>query len=470
MLSHWLFCKNLSRNSQLVLFLAGINFLVLMAWWVAFSPAIMSPDSLAQWLEAKTLDFGNWHPYLSSVYLAFFAKTFGTPATVAFFQIILTVIMFAYFFHFFLKSGVNRKVVVVVYLLFIFSLPVGLFTITIWKDVVFSLAVVAIAFLLSSKVEATARDWSKKEIFALLIFSLIATTFRHNGVVYVFFLPLLLFMYYREALWLKKFIFSYLLLSFFLLQLLPMMVVSHNKPFWMKAENLFAYHMSGALYANREEDMTKDLKNTLETISFDVDNLKHSYSRLYWNPLYWNENINKEALNKPAFWDALLPEFYFRNFLPNFWFIAQEKLLAFWEISVGDGYEHGLKKDTDGRGACSVEPNHIGLKTEPVSNRLNEYLGGKIVNMEINGLADMILWNLVVPLGLLVLLLILGFRKKRRDYQIFSLAILMHLPFLIVFNIAGDWRYFYFFYLSFFITIPFLFLKSVKPHKDLKTS
>lgn len=451
-------CASLNENQKIVLICFCIHFLISLIWWAAFSPAIMSPDSLAQWGETKNLIFSDWHPYLSTVYFTFFSKVFNTPAAVAIFQIILTTIFFAYAFYFFLQQNVGKKIVIPVYFLLFFSIPVSLYNITIWKDVIFSLAIVIAAFLIAKK-EYENKKWQKWELVSLMVFFIIATTFRHNGIVYVFFIPGLLWLYFKKQKWVKKFIVSYLLFICFFVFIAPKLISVKENPFWMTGKNLFAYHMSEALYVHPQQKITPHLRETLESVSLDKENLKKSYNKLYWNPLFWNDKINKDVLNSEIFWANLIPEFYLHNFIPNFIFISEQKFSAFFDITNGLGYEHGLLDDKNSDAVITVDENAQNIQTRPLLTKLNEKLGNYLLSFELNGLEEIIVWNAFVPILLLSILFIKGIIKRRSELQVFGAFILFQLPFLIYLNIAGDWRYFYFFYLSFFLTIPFLFLK-----------
>ena len=67
----------------------GISFSVFFCWLLGQWPGAMTPDSLWQWMQTKTLDFQDNHPYISSLYLVVLSQIWDCPAIVAIFQIIL---------------------------------------------------------------------------------------------------------------------------------------------------------------------------------------------------------------------------------------------------------------------------------------------------------------------------------------------------------------------------------------------
>ncbi len=126
-----------------------ISTFVFFLWWAAFFPALMSTDSIGQWIQTMDLNkLSDWHPYLSTLYFYFLKLIYNSPATVSLFQIIWTAALFSYIFNFFIKVGLKKIYIYVLFIFFVTSIPIGLFNISLWKDVPFSLCLIGFLFFL----------------------------------------------------------------------------------------------------------------------------------------------------------------------------------------------------------------------------------------------------------------------------------------------------------------------------------
>ncbi|MBM2816006.1 MAG: hypothetical protein HW421_2768 [Ignavibacteria bacterium] len=143
---YYLFIKD-KRWTFWVFFIVAIG--VFSLWLLGQWPGIMSVDSLIpNFQEIRTLKFGNVKPWTYILYLLAIAQFADTPATVGFFQIILTSFVGASIFYYCLKIGAKWYLVLPFYLLFIASVPVGIYNITIWTDIPFTSIMVFWSFIL----------------------------------------------------------------------------------------------------------------------------------------------------------------------------------------------------------------------------------------------------------------------------------------------------------------------------------
>ncbi|MBD3306800.1 hypothetical protein GF339_10265, partial [candidate division KSB3 bacterium] len=119
---------------------------VFAVWLLGQWPGGMTPDSFWSWDQTLSLSFDDWHPYLYQVYLLMLRQFADSPATVAVFQILLTAGVGSYIFYFCIRQGVNWLYTLPFFLLFITSIPIGVYNITLWKDIPWSLCLVLTAF------------------------------------------------------------------------------------------------------------------------------------------------------------------------------------------------------------------------------------------------------------------------------------------------------------------------------------
>ncbi|WP_040334276.1 hypothetical protein [Candidatus Magnetobacterium casense] len=167
-------------------------------WLMAYWPAAMTNDSLDQWVQQKTLTFSNWHPYIYAMGLAFLSQIFDSPASVAMFQLLSTAALGSCVFYFAIREGVRFYLILPFFVAFVLSIPVGAYNVTMWKDVPFSVLTSFFAFGLfflaynKKKGRPVTPAW-KPVIVASAMFAALCLV-RHNGIIFLFFLPLVLWL------------------------------------------------------------------------------------------------------------------------------------------------------------------------------------------------------------------------------------------------------------------------------------
>ena len=151
----------------------------------------MSVDSLKIWRAARLPDlFIGDHPVLNQILYAWLINLWDNMAIVPIFQILCMSLLLACLFYRFCRQGVPTWFVGLFFCCALFSVPVGLYNITLWKDVPFAMLVVVSAHLmlwLQEQREARFFSGQKGTAFFLLLIAL--GTVRYNGLLYVLLLP-----------------------------------------------------------------------------------------------------------------------------------------------------------------------------------------------------------------------------------------------------------------------------------------
>jgi len=165
-------------------------------WLLAFWPGVMSVDSLNIWRAAWLPDVMiNNHPVLNEIWYMFFQQLWNNTVIIPIAQILLLSVLIAVTFFLVFRQGVNLRWLLPCYFLLVLSLPIGLYTVTLWKDVPFALLVIlwslAPAYFFYIKRKNKQIFLSRQHIFLLLLMFLALLLFRHNGMVYLFVLPIL---------------------------------------------------------------------------------------------------------------------------------------------------------------------------------------------------------------------------------------------------------------------------------------
>jgi hypothetical protein len=138
------------------------------------------------------------HPPLNIIYYMYLSQLWNNVAVVPIAQNILTSLLIAYILFSLFQKGMPLYYLLPCYLLIALSIPVGLYTVILWKDVPFALLVVLLGFKLAAlhieKKEKT-QNISKKEWISLLCLTMALVGFRHNGVLYLFIVPLIILLF-----------------------------------------------------------------------------------------------------------------------------------------------------------------------------------------------------------------------------------------------------------------------------------
>jgi hypothetical protein len=113
------------------------------AWLIAFWPGVMSIDSLKVWRAAMLPDvYLNDHPVLNVFLYKYLFQLYGSPVVVALAQVILTALLISWFWFWLYLQGVSFKLLAPCLVFILCSVPVGVYTVTLWKDIPFALLVV----------------------------------------------------------------------------------------------------------------------------------------------------------------------------------------------------------------------------------------------------------------------------------------------------------------------------------------
>ena len=176
------------------LFIGAVS--VYTVWLVAFWPGIMSVDSLKVWRAAKLPEvFLNDHPLLFVFLYKYLRHLWDNVAVVSLFHIALTSMLISHVVFSLFRERISLYWLLPIYLAAVFSVPVCLYNIVLWKDIPFALLVVFWAYLLSYmyRKQRTGRlKFSAEQVVALFLLYLALGLIRHNGIVYIVVIPFFL--------------------------------------------------------------------------------------------------------------------------------------------------------------------------------------------------------------------------------------------------------------------------------------
>ncbi len=168
-------------------------------WHVSFWPGITSNDSLEIWRAAQIPEiYLGDHPPLNVVFYLYLSHFWNDVAIVPLVQNFLTSLLIASIFFTLFRKGLPLFWLIPLYALTALSLPVGLYTVVLWKDVPFALLVVLVGFKLACyylEKQNKRLHLSGKEWLSLCCLTLALAGFRHNGVIYLVIVPIILLLF-----------------------------------------------------------------------------------------------------------------------------------------------------------------------------------------------------------------------------------------------------------------------------------
>ena len=163
------------------------------AWLLVYWPGHFTTDSVHIWWAARQPGyFMHDHPVMNVIFYRYLQQFWDHFAVVGIAQILLTSLLGAYILFWIYRKGVPLLIVLPFYFLFIVSIPIGVYSVTLWKDIPFALLVVFWAFwlvkLAFEQKEDAARH-SRSGIIALSLLLIALCFFRYNGIIYFVIIP-----------------------------------------------------------------------------------------------------------------------------------------------------------------------------------------------------------------------------------------------------------------------------------------
>lgn len=197
------------KPSSLLFFF--ISFVTEIGYLLAFYPGVLSFDSVNQWAQLSEFNFSNWHPAYHTILMWVITRIWYSPAAVALFQILAYSLVIAYGLSMFKEEfGMPCSVLIVIDIC-ISLIPInGLMIITLWKDVLYSIATLLLMIFLLKIIHsrgewiASGHNWVW---LALVVANVALLRFNGAPVAFVTLLACIIFPHYWRYI-LKVFVVS----------------------------------------------------------------------------------------------------------------------------------------------------------------------------------------------------------------------------------------------------------------------
>jgi len=152
------------------------------AYLLAFWPGVMSADSFGQWTQAHTGVINDWHPAFHTMVIRLLTRVWDSPAAVGVAQVIALAGLAGWGLSCVGKLNSPRAVLWVACLATALSPINGVMSVTLWKDIAYTISVVALTIMILEIVRTEGvwldRLWSP---WALTLTAALVALFRHNG-------------------------------------------------------------------------------------------------------------------------------------------------------------------------------------------------------------------------------------------------------------------------------------------------
>ena len=169
--------------------------IVLLAYW----PGILVSDSMVQWNQTQTGVFDDWHPAYNTIYIFLLTKIWNNPGFVLLVQCLIMSLVVGYFFSKLEKYyNVNKYLLLLAAILFAI-IPLNFnFAVTLLKDTLYSTFIIFLTSLVIDIINDKDFFNKKSKCMFLLFVCLITSLFRHNGVIVVILMAIILMWIYRK--------------------------------------------------------------------------------------------------------------------------------------------------------------------------------------------------------------------------------------------------------------------------------
>lgn len=170
--------KDFFTDEKNVVFVLSLLFLIFIL--LIYYPGIMTFDGNIQWEQVISGNIDNVHPFISTYFMYLLSLIYQSPIMIILFQIIVTALTFSYLYS---KIKIQNKwLKYLTYIIIITHPIIAIFSITIWKDILYSYYLLISGLLIY--------DWSlsnfdvgfKKKYFIGIILALVYS-YRVNGII-----------------------------------------------------------------------------------------------------------------------------------------------------------------------------------------------------------------------------------------------------------------------------------------------
>lgn len=250
---------------------------------------MLSYDSFNQLSQISSGQYNNWHPFLHTYIEKICLIIWHNPASVCLLQITIFSLIWMAICKYNRKSKTKREFFLQIFLTFLIVInPINsIYSITLWKDVLFSYLFLLFSFLIEILIDKRF-EISNKSIIFLVVIGAVISKLRHNGFIAIFlFLIFLCIIFWKKKnkkafkLVIISYIFS--LLLFYGIEVIYNVTQVKSTFLNVKVMHAIAYYDSVNLL---ESDDLNIVSNVIE-----IKDMQDSYNKYYSDDLSYKINM-----------------------------------------------------------------------------------------------------------------------------------------------------------------------------------
>ncbi|MBB3907746.1 DUF6020 family protein [Anoxybacteroides rupiense] len=425
---------------------------------LAIFPGGMTADSIYQWEQAHTGKFNDWHPLMYTFFIMILTKIWDSPAVIGLSQIIIISLIFGYCMRQFEKAGVKPFLLWIISIIFALSPINGIYSITIWKDVLYSTFILLFTTLVFNLV-ITNGKWIKRNthFFLFIMTALGVIFFRHNGFAVCLVMLVILLICFRET-W-KQWVFSifFIVAAHYIVTgpvftYLKVVSADPNEALSIPTQQLARV----VAYNGNLTDEQADYLNQI----LPLELWKKNYNPYLTDPIKFAKQYNRSAI---------FPD-HLSDYLRTWWDICmQNPKLVIQAALKQTSLVWQMNQPNDGYTSTFVTNvfygNKFGLKNEiifsPLTLAVKKYLSISDTTFK------PLIWRPAIYTFFILLFTFVAFLRNNWKAWLVPLIVLLNTGTVLAALPAQDFRYLYSNSLVFFIAFLFAFVSYKK--KEMRT-
>ncbi len=426
--------------------IAFVSFALLFTWQRAFYPGSFSPDSIEQYEQVLSGEYNDWHPVLHTWLFFGLPHIFSqSPALIVTLQLVWFSLALGYLYYVLYTSGCGKVFMTLSYLYIIANPNTALIMLYPWKDSAFTIFA-AVLFAQLIRIYKSDGKWLYKwhNLAAFALFAFLTNSMRHNAILLIAPLLLILFVFFKDAR--KRIAFSAVLLIFatVLLKLPIYSLADVESPDRRQTEMLgLPMTVLQNVYMEDREALSDEATAFMDSLATQENWEKHhqfsNFNSIKWSDTQIPYKVEQEGaaaiLKYTAQASLNSPSVAFRSLL--------SLTSMVWSCDGGGGWTIGYGIT---RNDLNITPDH---KNDAEKNLIS-------YRHTVNSYATKYLFNFV---GIIILLLLFSAVAKIGNGGLgkaFAVIPLMIYNFGTMLLLTGhDFR---FFHLNFVIVIPLLYI------------
>lgn len=421
-------------------------FLLWMPYFLIYIPGFLTPDSIGQVGQIISGTFNNHHPVTHTLFefipyrlgMVLFNNSMIATSMITLTQMFVMSLIYSYLITFLYKRKINKVLLIIVFCYYAI-LPMNiLYSITLWKDIVFAGLILVLTIELIKLMEY--KNFTVKRMIRFGVICLLSMLFRHNALYMMFLLSIVLIIVFRKQM---KYILSTFIIVFsiyFIINIPIFDALNIRRSASVEYIAMPLQQLGRIAYKNG--NFTKKEKKELAKV-ISVEKMKKLYEPRSADSIKFNRDFNIEYFNKHKLK-------YFKLYLSIIMKNKTTAIEAYLSSTLGYWYPNVDNWTVE----TEVFTNPFGIKsTSIIPKKAKDKISIWLITKSIP------LYNFIWSIGLYVWLVVLslGYSIHKKEYYkmiIYIPVIGIWLSLLVAAPVFAEYRYMY----SFVTTLPLLLL------------